>query len=273
MTIKLVAFDLDGTILERDGSIAAACSDAIAGLQDLGVRCVTASGRSADFQLDLLTRSGLLHRFDALIGDERWVHLVAPPSDDQPLRSFEPWNTDVGKRWLDLEPEAGQHCRQLAAEAARRGWRCAVSDRTDDLARGLCSVSFDTSANALELAAWLEPQLSGDQPDDPRDLGYNCNGSMIHVFDAAYDKGTTLIAVAEHFGLAADEVMAFGDNFNDGPILDGRYQFRPATVANADPIVKGWVRDAGGSVADHGHGHGVAQLLTEAFATRPIPRS
>ena len=90
------------------------------------------------------------------------------------------------------------------------------------------------------MALWLEPQLDGGP------LACNANGTIVHLYDATRDKGTALLALVAHFGLRAEETLTFGDNFNDGPMLDGRHGFLPATVANAEETVKGWVRDAGG---------------------------
>jgi HAD superfamily hydrolase (TIGR01484 family) len=258
MAIGLVAFDLDGTIFDC-GMIAPECVDAIARLDEFGVRCAIDSGRSTDFQVDLLTEFNLLHHFDALIGDERWIQLVDTAGPEVELHPFEPWNTDVRNSWTDLEPTAGDWCRRARQHAQQRSWPCRLSDRSDSLRRGLWATAFESADHARDLATWLEPQLAGGS------LACNANGTIVHIYDAARDKGTALLALAGHFGLRAEEVLTFGDNFNDGPMLDGRHGFLPATVANADETVKGWVRDAGGRVAERNSGTGVAEILATVF--------
>ncbi|QDP95627.1 HAD family phosphatase [Microlunatus elymi] len=267
MSIELVAFDLDGTILENGDTIADECLAAIRAVRDAGVRCVINSGRSTDFQAELLVRHDVLLCFDALIGDERWVQLVDHESGrgGRPeLRPLEPWNSDVQRRWTALEPMAEQWCRRLEDQSAGRGWSCRPSDPRAGRARGMWWLTFQSAEQALELLDWLEPRLAGGP------LAANCNGTIVHIYDRACDKGTTLLALSRHFGVAAQDVLAFGDNFNDKPMLDGRYGFAAATVANADPAVQEWVRCTGGPVAGRACGAGVADVLTDVAAPRSI---
>ena len=73
--IAMIAMDLDGTILEAGEHIRPEVIAALTQLTAQGVRCVTATGRQADFQFDLFARyemdpaSGNI--MQALIGDER----------------------------------------------------------------------------------------------------------------------------------------------------------------------------------------------------------
>ncbi|MFC7625013.1 HAD family hydrolase [Microlunatus sp. GCM10028923] len=259
MTIRLVAFDLDGTIYDRNG-IAPECAEAIAGLAARGVHCVINSGRSIDFQLDLLTDHDLVQHFTALIGDERWVHLV----DAGPvLRALEPWNTEVRSSWTELEPIAEGWCRRLEEQTRQRNWNSRISDPETGHRRGIWAISVETPERAQALAEWLQPQLAGST------LACNSNGTIVHIYDAARDKGTSLAALAGQLGLRHDEVLAFGDGYNDQPMLDGRHGFASATVANANDEVKGWVRQAGGRIAGLDCGLGVAELLTEVFPPTP----
>lgn len=258
MAIRLVAFDLDGTIFDRNG-IAAEFAEVIARIADEGVHCVINSGRSVRFQVELLTEHDLLQYFTALIGDERWVHLLDAGPE---LRPLEPWNAEIRSDWAELEPIAEGWCRRLDEQCRQRGWTGRVSDAETAHRRGIWAISLEAAEQAEALAAWLEPQLAGSA------LACNSNGTIVHVFDAARDKGTSLAALAEHLGLAHHEVLTFGDGYNDRPMLDGRHGFASATVANANAIVKTWVRDAGGRIAESDCGVGVAELLTEDFPPR-----
>ncbi|GAB3755511.1 HAD family hydrolase [Microlunatus parietis] len=261
MTIRLVAFDLDGTIFDRHG-IAPEYADTVARLATQGVHCVINSGRSVGFQLDLLTEHDLMQHFTALIGDERWVHLADTTGTEPKLQPLEPWNTEVRAGWAELGPIAEHWCGLLEEQTRQRGWASRAYDRETGQRRGIWAISVETAEGAQELATWLQPQLTGSP------LACNSNGTIVHVFDAERDKGTSLAALAEHLGLRNDEVMAFGDGYNDRPMLDGRHGFASATVANANEDVKSWVRDAGGRIAGSDCGVGVAELLTEVFPPR-----
>lgn len=261
MTVALIAFDLDGTILEPDGTIAEECAGEIIRLTGLGVHCVVASGRGVDFQQDLLQEQGLARHFSALIGDERWIHLNAPAADRSDvameLQPLEPWNTDTRRRWAELEPSSEAWARKLEDWAASQGWSSVVSDHDQSMARGLRSVRGPSGEQAETMMRWLQQQL-GDGP-----LWCNANGSLVHIYDCSRDKGTSLLALAEHFGIAPEQVLAIGDGFNDRPMLDGRHGLQAATLANAIPEVQGWVTAAGGQVASGERGNGVAEILRQ----------
>jgi len=260
VTSRLVAFDLDGTIFDP-GGIREECVAQIVRLTELGVHCVINSGRGVDFQLDLLVEHDLAHRFTALIGDERWVHLIGAEGTETTLRPLEPWNTEVRAAWTELEPVAEDWCRRIERRAEERGWEHRMSDAETAHRRGIWALRTGTAEQAQELAAWLGPEL-GDGP-----LGCNSNGAIVHIYDVTRDKGTSLAALAAHLGVRHDEVLAVGDGYNDRPMLDGRHGFRAATVANADAEVKDWVRATGGLLSDQDSGLGVAALLADLFPT------
>lgn len=257
MSVELVAFDLDGTILERGEQIRPECLMQIRRLSDQGVRCVINSGRGTDFQYDLLARLDLLGQFDALIGDERWIDLIEIDGGGYRRAPLESWNAEVAQRWIALEPEAERWCHRIDERARGRGWHPQLMSAEDSRRRGLWAIWFDDDSQARELLDWVEPQLAGGP------LAANTNGGYIHVYDRRCDKGTALGVVADHFEVPAERVLAFGDNVNDRPMLDGRHGFASASVVNARADVQQWVRDAGGQVADRPSGLGVADILAK----------
>jgi hydroxymethylpyrimidine pyrophosphatase-like HAD family hydrolase len=268
--VELVAFDLDGTILEHGELIMPECRAAIRRIDQLGVRCVINSGRSTAFQYDLLSRFDLLGQFDALIGDERWIDLIDGDGGHRRV-PFEPWTSQVADRWAELEADAEQWCLRLDERARERGWQPVLMSGEEGRRRGLWAIWFEVEEQALELLDWLEPQLDKGKPQaEPgqNPLAANTNGGFIHIYDRRYDKGSSLAAVADHFGIANEHVLAIGDNVNDRPMLDGRHGFSSATIANARPEISQLVRRAGGRVAERPSGLGVADLLAELIGAR-----
>ncbi|SDS85387.1 HAD family hydrolase [Microlunatus soli] len=255
MTVRLVAFDLDGTILDGGDTVVPDCAEQIRRVHDHGVRCVINSGRSTEFQAELLARLGLLSSFDALVGDERWIELIDTDGQRRPLQ---PWNTETRHRWQLLEPRAAEIAGRVQDEVRRRGWAGELIDGLDVARRGLWAVRMADPEQALAIFRWVH-QGAGDDG-----IAINCNGGYLHIYDAARDKGSALAAIAEHFGVAPAQVLAFGDNINDLPMLDGRYGFAAATVANAVPEIQRVVRAGGGRLATRASGAGVAELLREA---------
>lgn len=255
MAVKLVAFDLDGTVLEAGQLIRDEVLAALRTLAGNGVLCSTATGRPFDFQEPLFDRygigaeSGVLH---ALIGDEREIFLA----EDGRFVPFVPWNDPLHERWQDRYPLAMEMLVATERESMRRGLPCHRL-MPDEMAftRGLPSLVYEDAVAAREIEAWIEEELR----ERELPLQTNRNVRLVQIFDIDVGKGKTLARLAEHLGVAHDEVLALGDSSNDYTMLDGRHGFRCATFANAEDELKEMVRRADGYVAPSPAGLGVVE--------------
>ncbi|MGH3490876.1 MAG: HAD family hydrolase [Actinopolymorphaceae bacterium] len=266
-SIRMVALDLDGTILEAGTTITGEVLTALATLRAGGVTVVTATGRPVDFQLDLLERHGIgpaAGLFGALIADEREIHLL--DECQPPARAYRPhdeWNDVIRKRWDTFLDEALGWLDRVADEAARRGWATRRYDRTQIARRGLATIWIEEPHQAAALCAWLADQVA----DAGSELVCNRNVRLVQVIDRLAGKGNVLSTLADLHGVTADQVLAIGDSSNDISMVDGRFGFRSATPGNADAEVKAAVRRAGGYVAQGTVGAGVVEALAALCPT------
>src|SRR5688500_9699653 len=112
MGVRLVAVDMDGTILERGREVKAELREAFLALAERGVRLTTATGRPLRFQLDILPANRLgpsVGTPQALIVDERELFLL-----DEATGRYEghaPWNDEIRARWEKLHPVAMEWLR------------------------------------------------------------------------------------------------------------------------------------------------------------------
>jgi HAD superfamily hydrolase (TIGR01484 family) len=266
-SIRMVALDLDGTILEAGTTITGEVLTALATLRAGGVTVVTATGRPVDFQLDLLERHGIgpaAGLFEALIADEREIHLLdeRPPAG-RAYRPHDEWNDVIRKRWDTFLDEALGWLDRVADEAVRRGWATRRYDRSQIARRGLATIWIEQPHQAAALCAWLADQVA----DAGSELVCNRNVRLVQVIDRQAGKGNVLSALADLHGVTADQVLAIGDSSNDISMVDGRFGFRSATPGNADPEVKAAVRRAGGYVAQGTVGAGVVEALAALCPT------
>jgi hydroxymethylpyrimidine pyrophosphatase-like HAD family hydrolase len=270
--IRLVAMDLDGTILERGRSLAPALVAVLRTLARRGVRCATATGRPLPFQLELFERHDLGTAAGtpaALMVDEREIFLLAGTAADgaaaatggpamggyQPLGA---WNSAVRRRWQALHGRAMDWLEQARGEANRQGWQPWRHLSDDDAAaRGLPTLEFDYPDQAAAISDWLAGGLAAQAPE----LACNRNVRLLQVHDAQVGKGLVLAELARHWGFAPRQVLAIGDSLNDASMLDGRLGFQVATVGNADERISSMVRQAGGYVAAESLGDGVIEIL------------
>lgn len=267
--IRLVAFDLDGTILEGGNRIVPTLLIALRDLASVGICCVTATGRPLDFQLELLARHGMgpaSHVFKALIADERELHVL---DERGAYRPHEEWNAPVRRRWLDLHPIATSWLERGQAEAARQEWP-ASSHLNGPISaeRGLAALSFRHVEHAEMIRAWLQSQIA----DAAVPIACNRNVREVQLHDIRAGKGAVLAELAQLWGLRPQQMLAIGDSDNDRSMLDGTLGFRCATVANADSAIKGLVRAQGGYVAAATGGAGVAEVLRALNLGQPSPR-
>lgn len=257
MAVRLVALDLDGTVLESGRRLVPGLVGALRALAAAGIRCTTATGRPLWFQLELFRRFGLgpvAGVPHALMADERELFLL----HDDVYAPHQAWNEAVRWRWRELGPLAHAWLERAAAEAARRGYRASIQNDDGEIyVRGLPTLAFADIAEAETIWRWLAAALAaGEVP-----LACNRNARLVQLQDRLVGKGNVLAALAQHWQTTPHEVLAIGDSPNDLSMLDGRHGFRCAAVANADEVAKAVVRAAGGHVATAPLGAGVIECL------------
>ena len=276
--IRLVAVDMDGTILERGREVKAELREAFLGLAAKGVRVTTATGRPLRFQLEILPANGLgpsVGTPQALIVDERELFLLDEKGGRYESHAL--WNDEIRTRWERLHAEAMEWLRRTEAEAQRRGWECgAHEDERRMYERGLPTLVFKDGEQATAMRKWVVDELqkeedgggqregnerSGARTHAPLRLSVNRNNRLVQFQDAAAGKGNVLRALSELWGIAPGEVLACGDSANDYSMMDGRLGFRSGAPGNAEEGIKAGVRAAGGYVAEERIGMGVLEVL------------
>jgi len=250
--IKLLAIDIDGTLLDSKGRVPAANRDAIHRAAARGVRIVIATGRSFHFALQALgdlpddltllayngaiarSRGGetLLRRLlpqavarDVLAATIAWRHETACVFD-RPLAG-----QLVYDRMDWTGPNRAGFMRRNAAIIQ------AVERLEDAVNEDPVQVTFNGGVQAMRaisahLAAQpVAPHLEVLLTEYPqRDF------SMVDVCGAGTTKGSGLAAVAALFGVEQSAVMAVGDNHNDRDMLE--WAGIGVVMGNAEPELK-----------------------------------
>ncbi len=249
--IRLLALDLDGTLMEPGERILPELVEALAALPRRGVEVATASGRPLEDQLRMLSRNGL----GAAAGAPRFI--IANEQEIYELRGggYEPWeefNRSVRSAWLAALPRA----LRLAEEVAREHPGAAVWGPEVAARRGMVVVSFGSAEEARRAEERLRALLAGD-PELQCDRNYR----LVQILHRRAGKGQTLLALASALGLPPSSVLCVGDATNDLSMLDGRFGFLAAAVGNAEAEVAEAVRRRGGYVASRPRGEGVLEIL------------
>lgn len=250
--VRLLALDIDGTLLDSTGRVPAANLDAIHRAARRGVHIVVATGRSFHFALQalgdlpdaitLLVYNGAIARSRA--GDTLMRRLLPRAVAHQVLAATIEWRGDTA--CVFDRPAAGQlvydrmdwtHPNRSRFKQRNDAIIQAVDRLEDAVTEDPVQITFNGGVETMRaIAACLaahpvSPRLEVMLTEYPqRDF------SMVDVCAAGTTKGSGLAAVAGRFGIARAEVMAVGDNHNDRDMLE--WAGVGVVMGNAEPELK-----------------------------------
>jgi Cof subfamily protein (haloacid dehalogenase superfamily) len=262
VTPALVATDLDGTLVRSDGTISERSRQVIAAVEALGVPVVFVTGRPLRWAEDVFDHVGehglAVVSNGALVWDvaadvprlSREIDAATVLRVCAELRAAVPGSAFAVETLagIALEPEFLE--RHPVPEGARRA---AIAELVD--------------GPVLKLLArheQLEPQEYWDAAEaavgEHVTITWSSTSTLLEISAADVTKASTLALVAEELGVAADDVVAFGDMPNDLPMLS--WAGTPYAMANAHPSVLAAVDH----VAPSNDEDGVAEELARIFS-------
>jgi Cof subfamily protein (haloacid dehalogenase superfamily) len=250
--IRLVAVDIDGTLLRSDRAVSPRTRAALAALRPSGVRLVLVTGRRYPSARRVAEDLG---------GDPPLVlHNGALVIEGGTVLRYRPLPRTAAEAAIRLGREAGAepvlHCgargegRLLVAGSARPGglvrYYLERSERdvvvVEDLALSLAheeavQVMFGgTPAQMFALLPLLEVGLSGRARVER--TVYPADGlALLDVLDLSVGKADALAFLQARWGITPEETLAIGDNWNDREML--ARAGRGFVMGNAPPELRG----------------------------------
>jgi Cof subfamily protein (haloacid dehalogenase superfamily) len=245
---KLVASDLDGTLLDADGLVSPRTRAALEACWDAGIPVVGVTGRGP--RLLQTVRAALDHRGIAVLSQGGFVvdlerdevlRAVALPRD-QAVRVIEQIEQAAGEVVLAVE-EAAEQGQVHARLRVQHGFDWPYPEPSQVLERG------EVLPPGAVLKAFLRsPTLDQDellavarQVVDPADAEVTHAGlGFIEVLPPGITKASGLQLALDRYGVGFADVLVFGDMPNDLPMLGAVQEAggRAVAVANAHPSVK-----------------------------------
>lgn len=272
--IRLLALDIDGTLLDSNGQIPGENLDAIRRAAELGVEVVLATGRRFDFARPIFEQ---VQAPLTLVLSNGAV--IKTPDGETLLRRLLP--RDVARDILELAPEHRQsaavtfdrpregqivyeridwdHPQHSRFFSANRPFLAEVSPLEQALTEDPVQVMFTgpcremrTLFKHLRAAAQPVAAACDTRPAARVDAGIDHrysvalteyefrDFSLVDVLRAGCSKGTSLAEWARLRGYAPADIMAVGDNLNDLEMLE--FVGVPVVMGNAIPDLKarGW---------------------------------
>ena len=258
---RLVATDLDGTIVRSDGSVAPRTREVIARIEAAGVPFVMVTGRPPRWMHPVVEETG--HRGLAVCANGALLYDL---HTEQVVESFlldRQDALDVARALREALPDVAFAVESPDLRFAHdSSYRPAypVPDSVPRPVEDLCE------AGVVKLLV-RHPALSSDDllaaaraaVGDRATLTHSSTDGLLEISAAGVSKASGLAAYAEERGIAADDVVAFGDMPNDLPML--AWAGLGVAVANAHPEVLELADEVTASVDDDG----VPQVLERWF--------
>jgi Cof subfamily protein (haloacid dehalogenase superfamily) len=279
MAVKLIALDIDGTLLDSRWTLPEANRAAIAEATRRGIEVALVTGRRYDFAmpiaaqiaapLTMIVSNGALIRTQD--GKTHLRHLLSLQTAARVLEITKPWRDGCGvvfdrprENQVILEVFATDDPMRSAYYARNKEFlgqavpleRCLTEDPLQVMLSG-----------KVESMREVEDVLRGAQQSGEFKVASTVYESrdfaMIDVLNPRCSKGAALAEWATLRNLAREEVMAIGDNHNDVEMLS--FAGIPVVMGNCVPQLRtfGWHETASN---DH---NGVAAAI-EQFALREV---
>jgi hydroxymethylpyrimidine pyrophosphatase-like HAD family hydrolase len=259
---RLIATDLDGTIVRRDGSVSDRVLEAFSAAADAGVRIVFVTGRPPRWMAEVAEVTG--HSGVGICANGAYVYDMR---DEVVLETFAmsiEVATDATRRVREVLPGAAFGLETLTGFGHEEHYQPRWSPDpllgigpietlfTDDIAKLLVRDDAIPGDDMLALAA---PVL-----DRVVEVTHsNVNDSLLELSALGVTKATTLALLAARWGISQDEVVAFGDMPNDVDML--QWAGRGYAVGNAHPTVLEVADEHAPSIDDDGVAQVVERLL------------
>lgn len=258
---RLVATDLDGTLVRTDGTVSPYAHDVIAALDDAGVPVVFVTGRPlrwAEEVFEYVGAHGLaVVSNGALVWDvvRGEMHHIRPITREVGLevcrliREAVPGTVFAIETVEGIALETDFHERHPVPPGSARG-------RLDQIFDGP-AVKVLARHEAIEAQEFWDRARAA--VGELAVITWSSNSALLEISAEGVTKASTLALVCEARGVAREDVVAFGDMPNDLPMLS--WAGTSYAMANAHPSVI----EAADHVAPSNDDDGVATVLVGLF--------
>ncbi len=264
---KLAAIDLDGTLLGSDHALSAGNAAAIQRVASAGALIVLASGRqwrtidAFAGQLGLPSEAPIIAYNGAMIrthGGDTWFHKPLPAEASRAIVHY----CIVHDLHLNLYYNDVLYVQSDTAWGRLYHARTGTVPRVTDLARfdGECPTKLllidtleTTNRLLIHFQAKFGTSLYITKTED----------EFLEFMDPDINKGDALAQTAERLGVTAAQCAAFGDSYNDLPMVE--WAGMGIAMENARPELKAVAQ----RIAPSADADGVGAVLDQLFPVHP----
>ena len=261
---RLCAIDLDETLLNSEHEISARNLRAVNAIRELGVKVVVASGRMHESALPYVRQLGLetpiISYNGAMVKEVEsgavWMQQQIPSEYANIVMDFcrerklqlnyylnDKLHTESYTNWLKL-----YHGRTKAPLEINPNFYEDLRDKPP-----IKLIIVDTPEYTSSLVSYFR-EIFGEEIYVTKSTD-----EYLEFMPKRANKGSALALVAERFGISAEETIAFGDSYNDIPMLE--WAGLSVAVANAKADVRAMAK----KITSSNDEEGVGKALEEIF--------
>lgn len=269
---RLIAADMDDTLLGADSDIAPRTVHALHAAMDAGAQIVLASGRMTESMLPFAKCIGvnapMIAYNGAMVCDYRDGRtLFADLIDAETARSVAKALESMGI-YLQVYPGDGYYCRSICDLSEKYAQSIRVMPRETN-----APLSEWIDVGLVKMLAIAPPEIIDPahamlQRQFPSGIHFmKSRPNYLEIVAEGIDKAATLKRLSQRLNVAPEEILAFGDGQNDAAML--AFAGCGAAMENACGECK---READ-LIAPRNTEHGVAQVVERLLAEGKIGRS
>jgi hypothetical protein len=221
---KLVAFDVDGTLVGRDLEISQVVREAIARMQQAGTAGCLVTGRMYRATVPFARELGL----DAPLICYQGAAIIDPATDE--ILAHTALANEIVRELITVAERDRMHLQLYRNDE----YYCETRNRYSELYAALSLTQPVVVPSLREAFAYSPATKAVVIADEPVAAAYaeklgevfarraNVTRSLpefVEVIDPAVDKGAALRFVADRLGIGMDRTIAIGDSWNDAPLL------------------------------------------------------
>ena len=263
--IRLIATDLDDTMLNEHSDINPRVMDALRAAMDAGCGVSLSSGRMLEAMLPLADRIGvnapMLLFNGALAYDHRTGETIFADRLPYETALAIAEKCEAMGCYLQAYPGKNYYCPRITEGTKKYAWSIRVEPTC---VNGPISQWMREHPSGMQKLLLIDTPEGADRAKAALEAAFPAGASFaksrpqyVEVAPEGVNKGASLLRLAKHFGIARDEVMAFGDGQNDVSMIEAAGT--GVCMANGCPEAKA----AADRIAPSNIEDGVAQIIEE----------
>ncbi len=264
MTVKLIAIDMDDTLLDSELRLTRRTVEAIGAAQERGIAVAIATGRMYCSALPFARQLAMDVPIITYNGG-----MIRHPKNDAMI-----WHQQIDKeiaaKIISLFKKNGWYLQSYVDDKLYVAERCREVEIYEELAKveaiALGEAFYEMNAAPTKMLAMAEADLLGEiEATVNREIGEGIftatsKPTYLELTHPEVNKGRALAILAEELGITQAETMAIGDSNNDYPMLE--YAGIGVAMGNASERVKSVAQ----FVTDDNDNDGVAKAIERILA-------